>query len=103
MHDTEILSAKVNAMADTIDRMSRSMEKISESMDRLVRAEERISHVVEMNAKMQDQLDDLKEEINNMKITVAGSQRTSGIVDKFLWALAAATLIFVAAKTGLLT
>lgn len=25
--ETEILSAKVNAMADTIDRMSRSMER----------------------------------------------------------------------------
>jgi hypothetical protein len=56
-----------------------------------------------MNAKMQDQLDELKSEVNDLKIAIAGTQRTSGIVDKFLWALAAATLIFVAAKTGLLS
>ena len=101
MPDNEVLGIKVNMMADTIDKMARSMEKISESMDRLVRAEERISHVVEMNSEMQDQLKNLNSEINTIKIQLAGSQKTVTMMDKFIWACAAAAVIFVAVKTGL--
>lgn len=101
MPDNEVLSIKVNMMADTIDKMARSMEKISESMDRLVRAEERISYVVEMNSEMQEQLKELNSEVNNIKIQLVGSQKTVTIMDKFIWACAAAAVIFVATKTGL--
>ncbi len=102
MHEhQDVINLKINSMADTIDRMSKAVEKISESMNRLVLAEERISHVVEMHSRMQNKIDEIEKEQVEMKIKLANSTRTVSIVDKFIWALAAASIIFVAVKTGL--
>ncbi len=101
--DQEIVNLKISSMAETIDRMSKAVEKISESINRLVLlAEERISHVVEMHSRMQNKIDEIEKEQVEMKIKLANSTRAVTIVDKMIWALAAAALIFVAAKTGLI-
>ena len=100
--NTSILEFKVDTLTENVKLLSANVQQLGEYMQRLVLAEERISHVVETNAKLQAELADVKAAVSELQIKEAKSGKTISIVDKFILAITAAALIFVAAKTGLI-
>ena len=99
--DHKVLVYKVDLLSSTISEMSSNMKTLSESMNRLVLAEERISNVVSTNLRIQQDMDSLDIRVRSLEVSESSNKRTVSAVDKFIWALAAASIIFVAVKTGL--
>ena len=99
--NNSILEYKVDLLTSNVNEMSEVIKQLGRSMERLVLAEERISHVVETNGRIQTELTELREEVKQLQISSATTNKTVSIVDKFIIAVAAAALIFMAAKTGL--
>ena len=99
--DHKVLVYKVDLLSSTISEMSSNMKTLSESMNRLVLAEERISNVVSTNLRIQQDMDSLDIRVRSLEVSESSNKRTVSTVDKFIWALAAASIIFVAVKTGL--
>lgn len=99
--DHKVLVYKVDLLSSTISEMSSNMKTLSESMNRLVLAEERISNVVSTNLRIQQDMDSLDTRVRSLEVSESSNKRTVSTVDKFIWALAAASIIFVAVKTGL--
>jgi predicted RNase H-like nuclease (RuvC/YqgF family) len=101
--NNSILEFKVDTLTDNVRILSANVQQLGEYMQRLVLAEERISHVVDTNAKLQAELANVKSAVAELQIKEAKSGKTISIVDKFILAAATAAIIFMAAKTGLIS
>lgn len=82
-------------------KLETSMQRMAEAMTRLVLIEERQVNVTNAVERTVASLQQLDERVRVLEVSAPIQQQTASWVAKAVWAAAAAAVVFVAAKAGL--
>jgi chromosome segregation ATPase len=97
-----ILSTRLEALHSDVGEIKSAMNNLSAAITKLALVEERQATA---NAALERAFSAIKgceERLNDLEKADAHNKRTNKYVDSVVWALAAASLMFVAAKAGLI-
>ena len=104
-----VIVHKVTRMATDMDKLANSVERMSESVQRLALAEERIGQVIASIERLNKRLDDGSEKfeayearIQRVELANVTHAKSDQWIDRAVWGAAAAAVMYIAKKAGLL-
>jgi hypothetical protein len=96
-----ILSSRLQALHADVGEIKMAMNTLSAAINKLALIEERQSMANQALERAFNAISKIEERLVNLERADAHNKRTNKYMDSVVWALCAASLVFVAAKVGL--
>lgn len=96
-----ILSTRLESLHQDVGEIKNAMNTLSAAITKLALVEERQAVTNAALERAFNAIAAVEKRVNDLERADAHNKRTNKYVDSVVWALAAASLVFVAAKVGL--
>lgn len=113
MSDMAVLSQRLETLHEDVGEVKSALRSLSEAITKLALVEERQSQaaaalerafgaIEKLDAKLTAELQAIDERVKALEVAARTNQRTTDWVDRGVWALSAASLMYGAKQAGLL-
>ena len=100
--DIRVLSLQIDHLHESMDAMKEAMCSMAEAVNKLAIVEDRQSQANDRLGKIDETISKLDDRLRTLEVSEPMQTTVTDWVLRAMWALAAAAVMFVAAKAGLI-